>query len=115
MDFYLEAKMTLLDLARRLLALDIQKTIDPDRKKRIEGALEVLETVQPERTFYRVISRSQSTKTHQVTQWWCTCADNNYRASQGLLCAHRTAVEAYRKAQENLAHVEACRSLGLVV
>lgn len=107
--------MTLIDLARRLLGLELAKATDPDRQKRIEGALDLLENVQPEKTLYRVVSRNlKETKSYQVTQWWCTCADHHYRSNQGIVCAHRTAVQAYQKAKENLAHVEACERLGLV-
>lgn len=107
--------MTLVDLARRLLGLELAKATDPDRQKRIHSALNLIDSVQPEKTYYRVVSRSlKEEETYQVTQWWCTCADHKYRSSQGIICAHRTAVQAYQKAKENLAHVEACEKLGLV-
>lgn len=104
--------MTPRDLALRLLLKDAKSTIDPERCKRIQAAIDLLPFITLIRKGLWAAPSSRN-KAYEVTTWHCPCPDNTYRSAQGLLCKHRTAVQALHKAEQALPHVTALDGLGI--
>jgi hypothetical protein len=107
--------MNLNDLTQKLLDLERRVTKDDTRKKRLKGAsLCVASIKELSEGLFQVASRRTS-DLYQVTLHWCTCADNEFRNGEAIVCAHREAVAAHIKAKKSLPHFEALEALQIAL
>jgi hypothetical protein len=94
--------MDIKEATAKILELERKGSKDDAKKLRLKGALRCIDSIkllQP--GLYQVASRRTS-DLYQVTLHWCTCADNEFRNGQEIVCAHREAVSAFIKAQKAL-------------